>query len=270
MMTDFQLDNSAGIAAMVIAVFFASLTGSPHCAGMCGGFVAFISGRAERRPLAHFAYHIGRMLSYVILGIIAGLLGKALDNLALLAGLQRASALVAGVLMISWGIGGLFFRRRFSGTGSSSSFLLGKLAGLYHRLMKAGNPIDSGESKSAGPTSLGYSRGNWTLRAFSIGGLSGLMPCGFLHIFTLAAATTASPLKGAIVMLTFWLGTVPMLGLVGAGSEFFVKKLGRFVPVATSLMLIFAGFIALNMHGWGGSGVPAKQGTMKGCPYHSS
>ncbi|MDD2942671.1 MAG: sulfite exporter TauE/SafE family protein [bacterium] len=262
-MPDFQFDNSAGIAAMVLAVFIASLTGSPHCAGMCGGFVAFISGRSEipgragSRPMAHFSYHIGRMLSYVILGVIAGLLGKALDNVALLAGLQRASALIAGVLMISWGIGGLFLRHRFSASGPN--FLLKKLAALYHRLMKAGN---TGESTS---------RANWTLRAFSIGGLSGLMPCGFLHIFTLAAATTASPLKGAMVMLAFWLGTVPMLGLVGAGSEFFVKKLGRFVPVATSVMLVLAGFAALNMHGWGGTGVPPKSG-MKGgsCPYHSS
>jgi hypothetical protein len=49
--------------ALLAGVFVASLLGSLHCAGMCGGIACFVGGTAARgRALT--LYHLGRLLSY--------------------------------------------------------------------------------------------------------------------------------------------------------------------------------------------------------------
>ena len=59
--------------ALAGSVLLASLLGSPHCAGMCGGFVCFYSGQDGRgQTRAHAAYNLGRLVSYLVLGLLAG------------------------------------------------------------------------------------------------------------------------------------------------------------------------------------------------------
>ena len=91
----------------LISVFLASLLGSAHCAGMCGGFIAYYSAKANNSSTSHIAYHIGRLLTYTILGVLAGLLGHQIDNQANLFGFQKATALVTGIILIYWGISGV-------------------------------------------------------------------------------------------------------------------------------------------------------------------
>ena len=65
--------------ALIWAILLVSLVGSPHCAGMCGPFIAFCVGTEKQSPSRHAAvqgaYHGGRLLSYLLLGVVAGLLG---------------------------------------------------------------------------------------------------------------------------------------------------------------------------------------------------
>lgn len=63
-----------------LSILIASLLGSPHCAGMCGGFAAW-SGSGGLRWSGVAAYNLGRLITYITLGIIAGLLGKSLDTI---------------------------------------------------------------------------------------------------------------------------------------------------------------------------------------------
>ena len=71
--------------AWCFAVFGASLVGSLHCAGMCGGFVACLCGGPSKVGSAHLAYHAGRGVGYLTLGALAGLLGATLqDSIALI------------------------------------------------------------------------------------------------------------------------------------------------------------------------------------------
>jgi sulfite exporter TauE/SafE len=50
---------------------------------------------------------------------------------------------------------------------------------------------------------------------FLFGLSSGLLPCGMLHAWVAAAAATASPLAGALLLASLWLGTLPALELSG-------------------------------------------------------
>ena len=89
---------------LITSVFVASLLGSLHCAGMCGAFVAFAVGiddpdAARKRARLHAAYNLGRLVTYSVLGAIAGAIGGALD----LAGGQFLLLLLSAVIGIALG-----------------------------------------------------------------------------------------------------------------------------------------------------------------------
>ena len=82
-------------AVLALGVLTASLLGSMHCAGMCGGFVCFYATGADGRAGgtgSHVAYNVGRLVSYLVLGLLAGVLGQGLDRVGGLVGLSRGAA----------------------------------------------------------------------------------------------------------------------------------------------------------------------------------
>ena len=50
---------------------------------------------------------------------------------------------------------------------------------------------------------------------FLLGMLNGLLPCGFVYFFAITAASTASPLYGALVMFIFGISTIPAMFSLG-------------------------------------------------------
>jgi hypothetical protein len=53
-------------------------------------------------------------------------------------------------------------------------------------------------------------------RAYSVGLLWGLLPCGLVYSVLVTALVAGSPANGALVMLAFGAGTLPSLLAVGA------------------------------------------------------
>ena len=97
--------TESAMTALALTVLGASLLGSLHCAGMCGGFVAFYAGTGDGRAgLSHAAYNLGRLAAYAVLGAMAGALGLALDLASAPIGIPRAAAVLAGLLITLWGI----------------------------------------------------------------------------------------------------------------------------------------------------------------------
>jgi sulfite exporter TauE/SafE len=92
------------VTALVWPILAASLLGSPHCAGMCGAF-AYLAAPGPHPPRAAAAlYHGARLAGYAVLGALAGALGASLDRLGTFAGVGRAGAIVAGTVMVLWGL----------------------------------------------------------------------------------------------------------------------------------------------------------------------
>jgi sulfite exporter TauE/SafE len=207
-------------------VLVASLVGSLHCVGMCGPFVAFYAGddasRGTRRLLSHAAYSAGRLAAYEALGLAAGSVGAALDLAGSLAGFQRAAGVAAGTIMIGWGVLALL---RLRGVR-----MLAARTGTAAWLQRAFRVV-----ADAPPV----------LRAGSVGLLSGLLPCGWLWAFLVAAAGTGSTVGGAAVMAAFWLGTVPALVAAGLGAQLLAAPLRRHVPAVTAVLLVALGIFAI-------------------------
>ena len=188
--------------SLLLAVFVASLVGSLHCVGMCGPFVAFYAGAdgsgGARRLLSHAVYSGGRLVAYATLGVAAGGIGAALDLAGSLAGFQRVAAVVAGVVMVTWGVLALLQAR------GARIFAQRSKSALSARLSRGFSVV--GQQPPV-------------VRATAVGLLSGLLPCGWLWAFLVTAAGTGTPLGGASVMAAFWLGTVPALLAVGLGAQ---------------------------------------------------
>ncbi|MEM6673547.1 MAG: sulfite exporter TauE/SafE family protein [Planctomycetota bacterium] len=208
------------------AVVVASLLGSLHCAGMCGPLAAFaIGGSGGRAVKLHAAYHLSRGLGYALLGVAAGTAGRLVDLAGVLAGLQPLAAALAGATLA---VVGLAILVRHLGGRIPHFELPERLAGPLRRLQQRAFRLPP------------------TARAVAIGATTTLLPCGWLYAFAVTAAGTASPLLGGLVMVAFWLGTLPVLSAVGAGVRGIAGRLGpRLRPVA-GLFLVAAGLATLS------------------------
>lgn len=208
----------------LLSLFIASLLGSLHCAGMCGGFAAFCCSGATSRSAVISMYNIGRLTSYAILGISAGIVGQTI-NQGLSPYFSNGLAILVGIFLILWGgrnLLGLRSTRTISGSSTSS--------GLYSRILN--------RVMNFAPTP----------RAYVIGLVTVLLPCPWLYGFVALAAASGSWWQGGIVMAVFWLGTLPVLVAVGAFSRQVLERWGAQAPAVTSGLLIASGIFCILAH----------------------
>jgi sulfite exporter TauE/SafE len=218
------------MSALIITVFLTSLLGSLHCAGMCGPFVAFCVGTERQNAKLHAAvqtaYHGGRLAGYVVLGLLAGLLGSVVDLGGEAFGLRRTAMILAGVAMAMFGLVALL---HIAGVRSRRIGVPKPMQRIFRR------GIDFAQSRHP------------VIRALLIGLLAILLPCGWLYAFVIVAAGTASPWIGAATMAVFWLGTVPILAALGVGLQTLLGPVRRHVPTAMALLLVAMGaFVAVR------------------------
>jgi uncharacterized protein len=224
-----QLDdpNIHALLPLIIAVFSASVLGSLHCAGMCGGLMFFALGSDKdtsknARIRLQIAYHGGRLITYTILGIAAGAIGQAIDFGGGFVGVQRAAAIFAGVMMIGFGL-----------------ITIARIKGL--KIKHLGVPgflrrfVEHAQRKAFGLAPFN--------RALTIGLLTTLLPCGWLYAFAFTAAGTANPLWGGLTMSIFWLGTLPVMVSLGAGIQLLTAPLHARLPIITASVVVIVGLM---------------------------
>jgi len=201
--------------AVWVGVLGASFAGSPHCAAMCGGFVTF----AASSKMSQAGYHLGRLATYALLGSIAGAIGGGVESASRALGLGQIAPLVAGALMVAFGIASLVrsptahFRLPFTQA----------LARIILRLERAPRHA----------------------RAFVVGLSTTLIPCGWLYAFAIAAGGTQSAAKGALLMAVFWLGTVPVLAGMGLLMKRLWRPLERYRPKISAIALVVLGLLSI-------------------------
>lgn len=211
----FDMEASLNNASYVVLFFIGVLT-SIHCVGMCGGIMLSQSlsqvnkSKFEAIKPSIF-YNLGRVLSYTILGGLVGAMGSVF-SLSLSA--QGALQIFAAIFMIIMGLNmfGFSMFRRFHIKLSFSSCNL--------------------KSKPNSP--------------FLVGLLNGFMPCGPLQTMQLYALGTGSFIKGALSMLIFSLGTVPLMLTFGAISGLFSKGYTKKLLKFSGILIIFLGLVMGN------------------------
>ena len=184
-------------AVDILSIITIAFLGSfGHCIGMCGGIViAYSSTKIDEKQsriqqsISHITYALGRVSTYTILGALFGFLGgvASFNNIA-----NGTLTIIAGVVMILAGLS-----------------LVGKLKFLT--LLEHSISKNSWYQKSF--KALINDKSLYSF--FMLGMLNGLLPCGLVYFFAVTAASTGSPLYGALVMLIFGLSTIPALFSLG-------------------------------------------------------
>jgi sulfite exporter TauE/SafE/copper chaperone CopZ len=220
------VDANVGYAML----FVIGLLTSVHCVAMCGGLALSQSVGSQgqqkdsekpvvadrfRQLRPGLLYNAGRVVSYTAIGAAVGALGATFNFSPVVKGIIAA---LAGGFMIVFALRMLGVIRFSHGVGSLVPASLRKATGAFTSRMRRGGP-------------------------FGVGILNGLMPCGPLQTMQLYALGTGSAMAGALSMLVFSAGTVPLMLLFGLTAALLPR---RFVPVmvkASAVLVMFLGAV---------------------------
>lgn len=187
------------------------LAGSFHCIGMCGP-IAFVIpvDRSSKTTLFFqtFLYNFGRIISYSLIGLLFGFIGKGLY----LAGFQQRLSILMGALMIVMVLVpvSIFNKYNFSKP-------LYKIIGQVKS--KLGLYLNKKSNKAL----------------FSIGFFNGFLPCGLVYMALIGSISTGNILQGSLYMALFGVGTIPMMAAAVLLGNFvsisFRSKIQKVIPV---------------------------------------
>jgi hypothetical protein len=230
---------AAGAASIDLPlIFLTGLTMSVgHCVGMCGPIqAAFCVGQNRRGATGKrllpplLRYHLGRILSYAVIGAALGLLGSATQLAGSTRTVQGTLSLAAAVLMfvVSAGMLGLLPYGDWSGPASWGNAVTRRIKGFL-----------------AGETGA---------RQFGLGVANGFLPCGPVIAVALTAAAAASALVGVLLMGIYGLGTLPVLlvlgfasGRIGPKTRQRLNRLGAVLVLLVAAQLALRGLAALEV-----------------------
>lgn len=212
-------------------LFVIGLLTSVHCIAMCGGInltqsVASVQ-KKEKTLKTQLQYNLGRVISYTLIGGIVGAVGSVLSFNGFMKGIV---AVIAGILML---------------------ILALRMLGIFKGLRKLRLPIPN-------KLAVGYAKLIRGRSSFFVGLLNGLMPCGPLQSMQIYALSTGSFLMGALSMLLFSMGTVPLMFgfgfLSGKLNARYTKQL-----LTVSAVLIFIMGLSMLTNGLSLSGVSVQR-----------
>ena len=218
--------------ALFLAAFSMGLFGSPHCLGMCGGIVTAFGlsmqhvSDSKKNGLI-LTYHLGRLISYALLGLIASLVGVAIFQSIMS---NSAPRIVLGAVLVLIGLAMLGLPL-FNQLEKFGMRFWQSLAPLRKKVF----PIDS----------FG--------KALFAGLLWGFLPCGLVYGALMMAIAGNNIATGAALMFVFGLGTMPMLiatqktvGMLQSSiKNFRLRQINGVIMMLSGLAVIF---IPMMMH----------------------
>jgi sulfite exporter TauE/SafE len=223
----------------ISAGFALGLLGSLHCVGMCGPLSLALPVHQlslPRKAGALLLYHLGRIITYALIGLAFGLAGRRLY----LAGMQQTVSVILGVIMVLAAVQYFLAKRAFT-----PAFIKKYHIAIQYRM--AGLLTNT-------------SWKNYLL----LGSFNGLLPCGMVYVAVAGAMSTNSVTQGVLLMGSFGLATLPaMLALgfsgylISPGMRSRFRKLSPYIICVAGIMLILRGM---------GLGIPFISPVMQSAP----
>lgn len=211
---------------LLVAAFAIGFLGSLHCIGMCGGLVSAMTlSRATTWWPGVISYQIGRITTYVALGLVVGLIGSSFSQASGLNNAQNILSIIAGCLIIILAL-----------------HIAGWLPDPFSRLSK-GISKATGISRWIQAAATQNHTGPW----YTVGLLNGLLPCGLVYAGLGLSITSHSAWQGAAVMLVFGLGTLPAMMAVPALMRALSPAMrGKVLKIGAILLIIIGTFTIIR------------------------
>ncbi|HHJ14704.1 MAG TPA: sulfite exporter TauE/SafE family protein [Gammaproteobacteria bacterium] len=185
----------------LLSAFLVGLLGGVHCVGMCGGIVTALSLGARDATVSRLvlllAYNGGRIGSYMLAGALFGGLGWMAAHWSGIHALQLGLQWLAALFLVAMGLylGGWWLGLRH--VEAVGAHVWRRLEPLGRSLLPVRHPG----------------------QALLLGALWGWLPCGLVYSVLVWAVSLADPVRGAILLLSFGLGTLPNLLLMGLAAS---------------------------------------------------
>ncbi|MDX5346137.1 MAG: sulfite exporter TauE/SafE family protein [Hymenobacteraceae bacterium] len=212
---------------MIWAGFLFGLLGSFHCVGMCGPIALALpmAGNSKKAYVAgRLLYNGGRIITYTLLGALAGVFGETLQ----LAGLQQTVSVISGILILLM----VVLPQAISGK-------VGQATGMNTVLAKV-KQVMARHFQKGSFSSLGI-----------VGMLNGLLPCGFVYLALAGAISMKSVGASMAYMALFGAGTLPLMLMLSLSGKLIRPKLryffSRSVPYAATFMAVLFILRGLNL-----------------------
>jgi sulfite exporter TauE/SafE len=212
--------------------FTLGLVSSAHCIGMCGGIMgaltmAIPANAANKRWIILVGYNIGRILSYGVMGLLAGFFAQQFANM----GGGIILRILAGALLIAMGLYLADWWRGLTKLETLGRYLWVYLQPLGKGLM----PVDN------------------ISKALLLGAIWGWLPCGLVYSALVSAMTQPVPILASGSMLAFGLGTLPAVLAAGVAAQQLTRILQqKQVRVGLALLIMVYGvwtiYAALGGH----------------------
>lgn len=213
----------------LFAALMMGLAGSLHCLGMCGGVVTAFSGSindAKKQRQFNLSYQAGRISTYTIAGVISGYLGAEFTSKGIIDFPLLKTLSIAFLILFALYLSGIW--RALTAFERVGQRLWKYIQPLGKRLL----PLTSNR------------------QCFLYGMVWGWLPCGLVYTALSFALTAGSATNGALYMLLFGLGTLPMMLGIGLGTfalkDYLVrpwfKNLVAFLLILSAAWLIYQTF----------------------------
>jgi sulfite exporter TauE/SafE len=198
------------------------------CLAIVGGLVLSLSAKISQDNVSDkktfILFHIGRIVSFAVLGGVLGAIG---DAIGISFTLTAILGIIASLIMLILGLNlvGVFAKNHITLPSSIFKF--------FRKI----------EHKTLTPLLVGFG--------------TFFLPCGFTQSMQFSALSSGSFGAGAILMLAFALGTLPVLLLLSFGSSSFAHS--KYAPLffkSAGVVVIGLGLFAL-LGGLAGLGVIA-------------
>ena len=196
------------------------------CLAIVGGLVLSLSAQVSQDNVSDTKtftlFHIGRLVSFAVLGGVLGAVGSAIGiNFTFTAILGILASVV--MLLLGLNLVGVFAKNKVALPSGVFNF--------FRRI----------EHKTFTPLILGFA--------------TFFLPCGFTQSMQVSALSSGSFMSGLLIMLAFALGTLPMLVLLSFGSASFAH--GKHAPLffkSAGVVVLGLGLFAL-LAGLAGLGI---------------
>ena len=204
---------------MLWSAFIFGLLGSFHCVGMCGP-IAFMlpvdRSNSVKKISQIFAYHIGRLFAYSLIGLFFGLIGKSLY----IFGMQQQLSIAIGVLMI---VIVLIPSQTINKYNFSKP--------IYQLISKVKSGLGSALKKKTADTFL------------TIGFLNGFLPCGLVYMAVFASMAMQNALQASLYMMLFGLGTIPLMTTAIYLGKFLNSSIKQRIQKAIPVFVVIIGLL---------------------------
>jgi sulfite exporter TauE/SafE len=210
--------SSMNADGLVLAAL-TGILGAPHCIGMCGGTVSGFALHADTSALrAITAYNLGRVTTYIGLGVVMGTVGSFVDVAGKLAGIQGIASIAGGLFILLWAY--RKYALPLARWGPLRIPLLRRWSENL-RLRKDGAAI------------------------YFSGVLLGFIPCGLTYAMQMNAAASGHAWSGALLMAVFGLATLPALYFAGLFAGVLKKTLRRHVFRIGQMVTVWIGIVSI-------------------------